>query len=49
MPSKGVETIMWDLFEYSGSPNVYLMYAAMLSKRKSRKEVQREEIEKMTR
>lgn len=49
MPAKGVGTLVWDMFENSGSPQYYLLYAAVLANRKSRREREREEIEKLTR
>ncbi len=48
MTAEGVDAIVWDMFQQSGSMQYYLMFRA-LQGNKSRKEREREEIERLTR
>lgn len=50
MAAKGVVTLVWNLFEQSGSLQYYLMFRAMDKDfGKSEQERRREEIERLTR
>lgn len=47
MPEKGVSDLVWDMFEYSGSPSYYLFFKQLYGR--ATKNTRQEKIERMTR